>query len=119
MTISLIMSANGTLEVLWGQHFFPFSLSLQDEPTECGKQVLTTADTQKKVKEYNTQINSNLFMNMVSVTFAMDLKSLHTSVKSQVHQAIHPFWTAYPGSGRVGGVIALAGKPPADLSRET
>ncbi|XP_051932876.1 ras association domain-containing protein 1-like isoform X1 [Hippocampus zosterae] len=35
-----------------------------DEPTECGKQVLTTADTQKKVKEYNTQINSNLFMNM-------------------------------------------------------
>ncbi|XP_077458766.1 ras association domain-containing protein 1-like isoform X1 [Stigmatopora argus] len=34
-----------------------------DEATESGKQVLTPADTQKKVKEYNAQINSNLFMN--------------------------------------------------------
>nr|XP_061814354.1 ras association domain-containing protein 1-like [Nerophis lumbriciformis] len=34
-----------------------------DEPTECSKQALTTADTQKMVKEYNSQINSNLFMN--------------------------------------------------------
>ncbi|XP_077582804.1 ras association domain-containing protein 1-like isoform X1 [Stigmatopora nigra] len=34
-----------------------------DEVTENGKQVLTPADTQKKVKEYNAQINSNLFMN--------------------------------------------------------
>ncbi|KAG7494388.1 ras association domain-containing protein 1 isoform X1 [Solea senegalensis] len=35
-----------------------------DEQTECGKQELTTATIQQKVKEYNAQINSNLFMNM-------------------------------------------------------
>jgi len=35
----------------------------QDEQTEWGKQPeLTPADIQKKVKEYNAQINSNLFM---------------------------------------------------------
>lgn len=39
---------------------------LQDEQIEWGKQELTTADIQQKVKEYNAQINSNLFMNMVS-----------------------------------------------------
>ncbi|XP_022602547.1 ras association domain-containing protein 1 isoform X2 [Seriola dumerili] len=36
----------------------------QDEQIDCGKQELTTADIQQKVKEYNGQINSNLFMNM-------------------------------------------------------
>ncbi|XP_041836401.1 ras association domain-containing protein 1-like isoform X2 [Melanotaenia boesemani] len=36
----------------------------KDEQTEWGKQELTTADIQQKVKEYNAQINSNLFMNM-------------------------------------------------------
>ncbi|XP_039971915.1 ras association domain-containing protein 1-like isoform X2 [Xiphias gladius] len=36
----------------------------QDEQVECGKQELTTTDIQQKVKEYNAQINSNLFMNM-------------------------------------------------------
>ncbi|XP_019957236.2 ras association domain-containing protein 1 isoform X2 [Paralichthys olivaceus] len=36
----------------------------KDEQTECGKQELTTAVIQQKVKEYNAQINSNLFMNM-------------------------------------------------------
>nr|XP_040058768.1 ras association domain-containing protein 1-like isoform X2 [Gasterosteus aculeatus aculeatus] len=36
----------------------------QDEQTAWGKQELTTADIQQKVKEYNAQINSNLFMNM-------------------------------------------------------
>ncbi|XP_028430810.1 ras association domain-containing protein 1 isoform X2 [Perca flavescens] len=36
----------------------------QDEHTEWGKQELNTADYQQKVKEYNAQINSNLFMNM-------------------------------------------------------
>ncbi|KAM4613860.1 ras association domain-containing protein 1-like isoform 2-T2 [Polymixia lowei] len=36
----------------------------QDEQIEWGKQELTTADIQQKVKEYNAQINSNLFMNM-------------------------------------------------------
>ncbi|XP_029287415.1 ras association domain-containing protein 1-like isoform X2 [Cottoperca gobio] len=35
----------------------------QDEQIEWGKQELTTADIQQKVKEYNAQINSNLFMN--------------------------------------------------------
>ncbi|XP_068170901.1 ras association domain-containing protein 1-like isoform X1 [Antennarius striatus] len=35
-----------------------------DEKTEWGKQELTTADIQQKIKEYNAQINSNLFMNM-------------------------------------------------------
>ncbi|XP_022602546.1 ras association domain-containing protein 1 isoform X1 [Seriola dumerili] len=35
-----------------------------DEQIDCGKQELTTADIQQKVKEYNGQINSNLFMNM-------------------------------------------------------
>ncbi|TDH13874.1 hypothetical protein EPR50_G00038050 [Perca flavescens] len=35
-----------------------------DEHTEWGKQELNTADYQQKVKEYNAQINSNLFMNM-------------------------------------------------------
>ncbi|XP_077458767.1 ras association domain-containing protein 1-like isoform X2 [Stigmatopora argus] len=48
--------------------FFPKSRKAnvqvkKDEATESGKQVLTPADTQKKVKEYNAQINSNLFMN--------------------------------------------------------
>lgn len=37
---------------------------LQDEQIEWGKQELTTADIQQKVKEYNAQINSNLFMNV-------------------------------------------------------
>nr|XP_046239379.1 ras association domain-containing protein 1-like isoform X3 [Scatophagus argus] len=36
----------------------------KDEQIEWGKQELTTADIQQKVKEYNAQINSNLFMNM-------------------------------------------------------
>lgn len=40
--------------------------SLQDEQIEWGKQELTVPDIQQKVKEYNAQINSNLFMNMVS-----------------------------------------------------
>ncbi|KAF3689985.1 Ras association domain-containing protein 1 Protein 123F2 [Channa argus] len=35
-----------------------------DEKIELGKQELTTPDIQQKVKEYNAQINSNLFMNM-------------------------------------------------------
>ncbi|XP_020484735.1 ras association domain-containing protein 1 isoform X1 [Labrus bergylta] len=35
-----------------------------DEQIEWGKQELTPADIQQKVKDYNTQINSNLFMNM-------------------------------------------------------
>ncbi|XP_034074868.1 ras association domain-containing protein 1-like isoform X1 [Gymnodraco acuticeps] len=35
-----------------------------DEQIEWGKQELTTTDFQQKVKEYNAQINSNLFMNM-------------------------------------------------------
>ncbi|XP_026205016.1 ras association domain-containing protein 1 isoform X2 [Anabas testudineus] len=36
----------------------------QDEQIESSKQELTTPDIQQKVKEYNAQINSNLFMNM-------------------------------------------------------
>nr|XP_020453745.1 ras association domain-containing protein 1 isoform X2 [Monopterus albus]XP_020453746.1 ras association domain-containing protein 1 isoform X2 [Monopterus albus] len=36
----------------------------QDEQIESGKPELTTTDIQQKVKEYNAQINSNLFMNM-------------------------------------------------------
>ncbi|XP_053724728.1 ras association domain-containing protein 1-like isoform X2 [Synchiropus splendidus] len=37
----------------------------KDEKQEAGgKQELTSADIQKKVKEYNAQINSNLFMNV-------------------------------------------------------
>jgi len=40
--------------------------ALQDEHIKWVKQELTTVDTQQKVKEYNAQINSNLFMNMVS-----------------------------------------------------
>ncbi|XP_073323598.1 ras association domain-containing protein 1-like isoform X1 [Pagrus major] len=35
-----------------------------DEQIEWGKQELTTPDIQQKVKEYNAQINSNLFMNV-------------------------------------------------------
>ncbi|XP_042262422.1 ras association domain-containing protein 1-like isoform X1 [Thunnus thynnus] len=35
-----------------------------DEQIDLGKQELTTADIQQKLKEYNAQINSNLFMNM-------------------------------------------------------
>ncbi|KAK7915902.1 hypothetical protein WMY93_011663 [Mugilogobius chulae] len=35
-----------------------------DEKTDWVKQELTTPDIQKKVKEYNAQINSNLFMNV-------------------------------------------------------
>ncbi|XP_047438663.1 ras association domain-containing protein 1-like isoform X2 [Mugil cephalus] len=36
----------------------------KDEQVEKGKQEWTTADIQQKVKEYNSKINSNLFMNM-------------------------------------------------------
>uniref|UniRef100_A0A8C8DQ22 Ras association domain family member 1 n=1 Tax=Oryzias sinensis TaxID=183150 RepID=A0A8C8DQ22_9TELE len=36
----------------------------EDEQTERGKQELSSAEIQQKVKEYNAQINSNLFMNM-------------------------------------------------------
>lgn len=36
----------------------------QDEKVESGKQEPTTAEVQQKVKEYNAQIHSNLFMNM-------------------------------------------------------
>ncbi|XP_023143195.1 ras association domain-containing protein 1-like isoform X2 [Amphiprion ocellaris] len=36
----------------------------KDEQIDSGKQELTAADVQQKVKEYNAQINSNLFMNM-------------------------------------------------------
>lgn len=36
----------------------------KDEQTEWGKKDLTTLDVQQKVKEYNVQINSNLFMNV-------------------------------------------------------
>ncbi|XP_012728760.2 ras association domain-containing protein 1 isoform X2 [Fundulus heteroclitus] len=35
-----------------------------DEQIESGKQELTTAEILQKVREYNSQINSNLFMNM-------------------------------------------------------
>ncbi|XP_007550474.2 PREDICTED: ras association domain-containing protein 1 isoform X2 [Poecilia mexicana] len=36
----------------------------KDEQIQCEKQELTTAEILQKVKEYNSQINSNLFMNM-------------------------------------------------------
>lgn len=36
----------------------------QDEHVEVGKKELTSAEIQQKVKEYNAQVNSNLFMNM-------------------------------------------------------
>ncbi|MED6273041.1 Ras association domain-containing protein 1 [Ameca splendens] len=36
----------------------------KDEQIESGKQELTTAEILQKVKEYNSKINSNLFMNM-------------------------------------------------------
>lgn len=43
-------------------------LSGQDEQVEWGKQQvdLSVTEIQQKVKEYNAQINSNLFMNPVS-----------------------------------------------------
>ncbi|XP_034022176.1 ras association domain-containing protein 1-like isoform X1 [Thalassophryne amazonica] len=47
--------------------FFPKSREVpvkEDEQTVLNKQELTTADIQQKVKEYNAQINSNLFMNI-------------------------------------------------------
>ncbi|XP_075998968.1 ras association domain-containing protein 1-like isoform X2 [Genypterus blacodes] len=45
--------------------FFPKSRKVkQDEQTEEVKKELTTGDILQKVKEYNAQINSNLFMNM-------------------------------------------------------
>lgn len=42
-------------------------LAGQDEKIEWRKQELSVKEIQQKVKEYNAQINSNLFMNMVSV----------------------------------------------------
>uniref|UniRef100_A0A3B3ZPX1 Uncharacterized protein n=1 Tax=Periophthalmus magnuspinnatus TaxID=409849 RepID=A0A3B3ZPX1_9GOBI len=45
--------------------FFPKTKKPEnDEQTEWAKQELTTPDIQQKVKEYNAQINSNLFMNV-------------------------------------------------------
>lgn len=44
-----------------------FNHSGQDEQVKCGKQQeLSGTEIQQKVKEYNAQINSNLFMNPVS-----------------------------------------------------
>lgn len=42
----------------------PFSL-LQDEQIDWEKPVLTQAEIEQKIKEYNSQINSNLFMSLV------------------------------------------------------
>lgn len=56
--------------VVWGEYchlvldWCNFTL-FQDEHTDSVKQELTTAEVLQKVKEYNAQINSNLFMNMV------------------------------------------------------
>ncbi|XP_037535304.1 ras association domain-containing protein 1 isoform X2 [Nematolebias whitei] len=44
--------------------FFPKTRKNSDEHTDSVKQELTTAEVLQKVKEYNAQINSNLFMNM-------------------------------------------------------
>lgn len=43
-----------------------FSL-FQDEQIDWGKQELTFSEIQHKVKEYNAQTNSNLYMVLVSV----------------------------------------------------
>lgn len=52
-------------DLCWSNAVMP-QCSLQDEKVESGKQEPTTAEVQQKVKEYNAQIHSNLFMNMVS-----------------------------------------------------
>ena len=51
---------------------------LQDEQIEWGKQELTTTDFQQKVKEYNAQINSNLFMNMVRGVETHHINEFHS-----------------------------------------
>lgn len=51
---------------------FPF----QDEQIDWSKQELTVGDIQHKVKEYNAQVNSNLYMVVVSdfLTFSKNVK---------------------------------------------
>lgn len=39
---------------------------LQDEPVEWETPDLSQAEVEQKIKEYNSQINSNLFMSLVS-----------------------------------------------------
>lgn len=51
--------------VFYPKSNFLISFLYKDEQIELGKQELTAADVQKKVKEYNAQINSNLFMSSV------------------------------------------------------
>uniref|UniRef100_A0A3B3ZNY4 Uncharacterized protein n=1 Tax=Periophthalmus magnuspinnatus TaxID=409849 RepID=A0A3B3ZNY4_9GOBI len=51
------------LDCIWDQGTLSENTHV-DEQTEWAKQELTTPDIQQKVKEYNAQINSNLFMNV-------------------------------------------------------
>lgn len=44
----------------------PCRLIFQDEPVEWDTPDLSQAEIEQKVKEYNGQINSNLFMSLVS-----------------------------------------------------
>ncbi|XP_077385553.1 ras association domain-containing protein 1-like isoform X2 [Festucalex cinctus] len=84
----------------------------KDEPTECGKQVLTTADTQKKVKEYNTQINSNLFMNMNKDG------SFTGFIKVQFKLA-RPVSVMHPKKGGGGGAQNAGSRKNAGVKRRT
>lgn len=56
---------------------------VQDEQTEWGKQPeLTPAEIQKKVKEYNAQINGNLFMTSVR-------RCLYFNITGTMHLCLH------------------------------
>lgn len=46
--------------------FFFFHYFFQDEQIDWAKQELSVSEIQHKVKEYNAQINSNLYMVVVS-----------------------------------------------------
>lgn len=54
-----------TLRGLFALLYLPFSF-FQDEQIDWGKQELTVSEIQHKVKEYNAQTNSNLYMVVVS-----------------------------------------------------
>lgn len=54
-----------TLRGLFALLYLLFSF-FQDEQIDWGKQELTVSEIQHKVKEYNAQTNSNLYMVVVS-----------------------------------------------------
>ncbi len=67
----------------------------QDEPVDCRKQELSLSEIQQKVKEYNAQVNSNLFMVLVRNTFSVkdvNMVTLYFKVSLLQYNYTFKFW---------------------------